>query len=133
MLDMKKLLAKLLDAVKVDYITEEGTSGVWRYRKWNSGKIEAWGYQSYASIPINISSPAFGGYRSDVLAMAIPSGIFPRTPDYVFLQKKTSQSGSIYFASATSATNIQFLIAGVNASGQTITNQVMLAYAVQVN
>ena len=132
MLDMKKLIAKVLDAIKVDYIVKEGTSGVWRYRKWNSGKIEAWGYQYYSSIPINISSAAFGGYRSDIVNMAIASGIFPRTPDYVFLQKKTSQTGSIYFASATSAINIQFIFGGVNASGQNLTAQTIMAYVVQV-
>ena len=27
----------------IDYITEEGTSGIWNYRKWNSGKAEMWG------------------------------------------------------------------------------------------
>lgn len=25
-----------------DYIVEQGTSGIWTYRKWNSGKIELW-------------------------------------------------------------------------------------------
>ena len=132
MLDVKKLLSHMLDALKVDYITAEGTSGNWRYRKWKSGKIEAWGYQSYSSIAINIASAAFGGYRSDVVNMTIPSGIFTRTPDYAFLQKKTSQSGSIYFAAATSATNVQFLFGGVGGSAQTITSQAILAYVVQV-
>lgn len=27
-----------------DYVTEIGTSGGWQYRKWNSGKLEQWGY-----------------------------------------------------------------------------------------
>ena len=26
-----------------DYIVERGTSGIWTYRKWNSGVYEAWG------------------------------------------------------------------------------------------
>lgn len=26
-----------------DYIVEQGTSGIWAYRKWNSGVMEAWG------------------------------------------------------------------------------------------
>lgn len=39
-----------------DYVTAQGTSGDWRYRKWNSGKIEAWfegsmsGSTSYTSV-----------------------------------------------------------------------------------
>ncbi len=27
----------------VDYIVEQGTSGIWTYRKWNSGIAECWG------------------------------------------------------------------------------------------
>lgn len=33
MLDVKKLLTKILTAIKVDYIVEESTSGIWTYRK----------------------------------------------------------------------------------------------------
>lgn len=40
MVDMKTLLSKILDAIKVDYIIEEGTSSGWFYRKWNSGYVE---------------------------------------------------------------------------------------------
>ena len=40
MLDIKTLLMKLTNAVKVDHIIEQGTSGVWEYRKWNSGFCE---------------------------------------------------------------------------------------------
>lgn len=42
MLDLKALLVKILDALKVDYVVEEGTNTGWEYRKWNSGKLEAW-------------------------------------------------------------------------------------------
>lgn len=42
MLDLKALLSKILDALKVDYVVEEGTSGRWTYRKWNSGIGECW-------------------------------------------------------------------------------------------
>ena len=27
----------------VDYVVEQGTSGIWTYRKWNSGLAECWG------------------------------------------------------------------------------------------
>lgn len=32
-----------LDKLGVDYVTEQGTSGVWTYRKWKSGLAECWG------------------------------------------------------------------------------------------
>lgn len=31
------------NTLSVDYIVEEGTSGIWTYRKWNSGIAECWG------------------------------------------------------------------------------------------
>lgn len=30
-----------------DYIVEQGTSGIWTYRKWNSGVAECWGRGSF--------------------------------------------------------------------------------------
>lgn len=42
MLDIKALLTKMLNAIKVDYIIEQGTNNSWTYRKWNSGIYEAW-------------------------------------------------------------------------------------------
>ncbi len=31
-----------LNGVQLDYIVEQGTSGIWTYRKWNSGIMECW-------------------------------------------------------------------------------------------
>lgn len=39
-LSVKKLQ---IDNKEVDYIVEQGTSGIWTYRKWNSGLAEYWG------------------------------------------------------------------------------------------
>ena len=35
--------AELLADLGADYIVEQGTSGIWTYRKWNSGLGEYWG------------------------------------------------------------------------------------------
>lgn len=43
MLDLKALLSKILDALKVDYVVEEGANTYGTYRKWNSGVLEQWG------------------------------------------------------------------------------------------
>lgn len=32
-----------INNVELDYIVDQGTSGIWRYRKWNSGMAELWG------------------------------------------------------------------------------------------
>jgi len=59
-----------------DFVTEQGTSGIWTYRKWKSGTLELWGTYT-ASIAITNSSASYGGYRSGQLN--IPS--FPFTFD----------------------------------------------------
>lgn len=46
MLNIKKLLAQMLNAVKVDFLVEQGTDGIWAYRKWNSGIAECWGFKT---------------------------------------------------------------------------------------
>lgn len=42
MLNIKKTLTKILDALKTDYVVEQGKSGGWNWTKWNSGKFECW-------------------------------------------------------------------------------------------
>ena len=56
-----------------DYIVEQGTSGVWRYRKWNSGFAECWGYHTISGTNISTSWGAW--YASP--AITLPS--FPFT------------------------------------------------------
>lgn len=43
-----------------DYVTEEGTKGIWSYRKWKSGKKECWGTYS---ATISHSASWNGGYE----------------------------------------------------------------------
>lgn len=62
-----------------DYIVEEGTSGIWTYRKWNSGISECWGQQSET---VDITT-AFGNmYRTDGVSIMsnYPSGLFNAPP-----------------------------------------------------
>ena len=55
----------------VDYVVEEGTSGIWTYQKWNSGKAECWG-QKVGSYSVNTSSTAYGGFRSSEISHSFP-------------------------------------------------------------
>lgn len=72
MLDLKALLSKILDALKVDYVVEEGSSGGWvYYRKWKSGKAELWGYfsatyTSYATNAWVIGSSSLTAYPFNI-------------------------------------------------------------------
>lgn len=68
MLDVKALLMKIADALKADYVIEQGTSNSWTYRKWNSGAFECWRVYN-ASIAVNTASAGYGGYRSAQLSI----------------------------------------------------------------
>lgn len=56
-----------------DFVVEQGTSGVWKYRKWNSGFAECWGYHTVSGLNI---STAWGSWYSSP-AIVLPS--FPFT------------------------------------------------------
>lgn len=79
-----------------DYIVEQGTSGIWTYRKWASGIAECWGTQtknisSFAvwSSPIYYASP---NEQSD----NYPSNLFNAIPLCIVTNESaTSNSGWI--------------------------------------
>ena len=76
--DLKAILDKILPSDQVDYVVEQGTSGIWTYRKWSSGKAELWGTWSgnlthYAQV--------FGGYAFYTDAIPYPNGFFLEKPN----------------------------------------------------
>lgn len=102
MLDVKKWMVKVTDALKADYIVEEGTSGIWTYRKWNSGIAECWGYKLTSG-----TWSAWGSvYSHDIPSEAYPSGLFIEAPTCV---------GSAKCASGNS-------VGGINTNGGTKDN-----------
>lgn len=60
------------NAGAVDYIVDEGVSGIWTYRKWNSGIAECWGIGTVSVTCTN----AQGVYYSDPKSIALPSNLF---------------------------------------------------------
>ena len=61
-------LVEVLDKINTkDYVTSQGVSDGWRYRKWNSGFAECWG--SCSAIGENLT---------------FPSGLFSSTPDVLY-------------------------------------------------
>lgn len=61
-----------------DYIVEQGTDGIWNYRKWNSGIAECWGGTS-----LSFSGNAVwvdGWYYATSAAVDFPSGLFTAAP-----------------------------------------------------
>lgn len=78
MLIVKILLAKILGVIKADYIIEEGTSGDWRWRKWNSGTAECW--RNYSGNH-STTGAVMGGYYGSI-SFTFPS-IFITEPTVV--------------------------------------------------
>ena len=59
--------------VDSDYIVEEGTSGIWTYRKWASGIAECWGRRGSQ----NYAMTSGGGYAYYTSAtQTLPTGLF---------------------------------------------------------
>lgn len=63
-MSIKEWMIRVINALKVDYIVEEGTSGIWSYRKWNSGIAECWCYTSTSSLTWTayMASPSVNPY-----------------------------------------------------------------------
>ena len=57
----------------VDYIVEQGISGIWTYRKWKSGIAECWGKGNVSVICNTLARSVF---FSDNKGIALPSGLF---------------------------------------------------------
>lgn len=62
-----------------DFVTEQGTSGIWTYRRWESGVMECWGTYT-ASIAITTSAAAYGGYRSGAINLPAFPQAFTSAP-----------------------------------------------------
>lgn len=69
-MSIKEVLTRIINALKVDYIVEEGTSGIWTYRKWVSGLCEVCGTFSDTSSTA-YASAGVGYYRT--LSVNLPN------------------------------------------------------------
>lgn len=70
--DLTNILNEILPSQGADYVVEQGTSGIWTYRKWNSGIAECWGLYTTGSVAI---SRAFGNiytHQNQIDGVAYP-------------------------------------------------------------
>ena len=79
-----------------DFIVEQGTSGIWTYRKWNSGIAECWGITSYASATFSAVGNSFMRGFVDIM---LPTNLFNIAPivfvNPVFGNVGSARTGSI--------------------------------------
>lgn len=60
-----------------DYIVEQGTSGIWTYRKYSSGIIECWTTTHWSTPTLTMSAISSSGtYKSNTLSMPFPTDLF---------------------------------------------------------
>lgn len=74
----KTLVGAINEVGSGDYIVEQGTSGIWTYRKWKSGIAECWGKDAGATY----STSAWGNLyyiRKDSVE-TYPTGLFIEVP-----------------------------------------------------
>lgn len=92
-----------INSVKVEgFVVDEGTSGSWRYRKWNSGKIEAWFEGTFSCAA---STTAQGALYYSTWSLTIPSAIgFTATPNTLIGNTGDSTTVIAVNGAATSAT-----------------------------
>lgn len=64
----------ILDGVTVDYIVEQGTAGIWFYRKWNKGIAECWCSRKIGEL--SLSRSVTGINYTDRRYLTFPSGLF---------------------------------------------------------
>ena len=61
-----------------DYVIESGTSGIWEYKKWHSGKKECTGRAT--AVDYGNGTAWIGGYYHLTEQIAFPSGLFQNAP-----------------------------------------------------
>lgn len=67
-----------LKSSKEAYIVDEGTSGIWTYRKWSDGTAECWGIHTVSSSAW--ASWGSGYYSSTFSQPTFPTGLFIEAP-----------------------------------------------------
>ena len=98
-----------------DYVTETGATGSWAYRKWASGKTEAW---RTVTVTASATTKVGSVYRSSG-TVDLPSGLFSSAPHLVATMDATGTNLFQAQAHATSATNIDVRVWRANASTAT--------------
>lgn len=100
-----------------DHVIEQGTDGIWTYRKWDSGVAECWGNYSINNVTAGATfSPfavrTFSGY------ITLPSGLFNSAPQ-AFASGQWGSAYSTVSVNSTTATSITLSLMSVSAGNLT--------------
>ena len=78
-MSIKTLLTRILEALSVDYIVEEGTDNGWTYVKWNSGIAECWKWVTEDNLAMTTAEGY--AYYSPNKTYPYPTGLFIGSPE----------------------------------------------------
>lgn len=92
-----------------DLIVEQGTSGIWTYRKWASGLAECW-TTTAQSATFTYSTTLFGGY-SYYRDYGLPSGLF-KSVTFGYCNGRTGSGIGFGYVSSYSTTTTRIYIVG---------------------
>lgn len=89
-----------------DFVIERGTSGIWTYEKWASGKVVCYGYDTQTVACTTTYGNLYGGSTT----ISLPSGLFVSSGiDSIHVTAGGSTgSGYAFFGRYASATNTRF-------------------------
>ena len=100
----KYLNEKIDNDTLADYVVDQGTSGIWTWRKWNSGISECWGLY-YTTYEGAVSQEGAGYYI--VIGGTYPSNLFNETP-LIFGSPMWNYLGHVNFSDLRGNTNTNF-------------------------
>lgn len=87
-----------------DWVTEQGTNNSWNYKKWHSGKYEAWRYYQATALTITTASAGtyYGGERN------VPFPSFHRSLEAcIYSNAKSQSSGVFIYCVETNGSNLK--------------------------
>lgn len=88
----------------VNWIVEEGTDGIWTYRKWDSGIAECWGTASGTTT----CNSTWGStmYITPALSVTFPEDLFLEPPKVTYSSASHANSSLIPFNSGTTTKSV---------------------------
>lgn len=100
----------------VNHIVEEGTDGIWTYRKWLDGTAECWGIYTQENVQVDKGWGVL--FESKDFSVALPNGLFTETPQFSITL--TGSGGSMVETSSTGSTTQTPIIYAVRPNAATI-------------
>lgn len=92
-----------------DYVVEQGTSGSWTYRKWNSGFAECWTHSAITVRGVHWAD-VLGGYGYSII-LNFPQNLFTNVTT-VIANGSTGTGTGFAWTSSTNKNNVTVIVVG---------------------